>query len=242
MWTNIIGTYNLFKLSFIYGVKKFIHISTDEIFGEVTSKNKVTESSRNFNPSNPYSATKASAELLLNALSKSFNFPVSIVRTNNNYGPYQFPEKLIPLAILLLSKNKKVPIYGDGKQKRRWLYVDDFCSGLKNIIERQENNIYHLGTTTELENIEVIRRICKLLNKNESYIKFVKDRPSHDRYYALNFSATSKLLNWKPKISFEEGISRTVNWYIKNFSWLERITKSNKNYIKFLKMHYNIKI
>ncbi|MFN7181216.1 MAG: GDP-mannose 4,6-dehydratase [Planctomycetota bacterium] len=237
--TNIKGTCNLFKLCVKYKIKKFVHISTDEVFGEIVDKNIPTEMSKNFSPSNPYSATKASAELLLSSLSKTFNYPLSIIRTNNNYGPYQFPEKLIPLTILLLSKNKKVPVYGDGKQKRRWIYVSDFCNGLRKIIQTEENGVYHLATKTELENIEVVKKICKLLNKSEKYIEFVQDRPSHDRSYALDFSLTSKILNWEPRISFDEGIARTVNWYIKNYDWLNK-TISSKAYIKYLKIHYNI--
>ncbi len=240
--TNIIGVQNLFNLAKKYRVKKFIHISTDEVFGEINNDRYVVESSKNFNPTNPYSASKAGAELLLFALMKSFSYPVVIVRTNNNYGPFQFPEKFIPLSILFLIKNHKIPIYGDGKQKRRWLYVGDLCNGLQKLVFSNLNSgVYHFGTKEELENIEVATYLCKLLKKNDNYIRLVKDRPSHDRCYALNFAATMKILNWEPQICFKEGIYKTVEWYLSNVEWLDKIAKSN-HYVKFIKKQYNIEM
>lgn len=240
--TNILGVQNLFELSRRYKVEKFIHISTDEVFGEVGNDKPPTESSKNFNPTNPYSASKASAEILLFALVKSFSYPAVIVRTNNNYGPFQFPEKLIPLSILFLIKNYKVPIYGDGKQRRRWLYVEDFCNGLSKIVfSKVDSEVYHFGTDIELENIEVVKSISKLLKKGEDCIRFIKDRPSHDRCYALDFEETKKILKWHPRTSFERGLNRTVKWYLNNIEWLEKIVKSH-SYVKFIKKHYNIDI
>lgn len=238
--TNILGVHNLFILSRKYGVKKFIHISTDEVFGEKNDDNYTMEESRDFNPTNPYSASKTAAEILLFALTKSFSYPAIIVRTNNNYGPFQYPEKLIPLSILLLLKNQKVPLYGDGRQRRRWLYVEDFCKGLEKITFSEFNSgIFHLGTNVELENREVVKQICMLLNKEDDCIRFVKDRPSHDRCYSLNFSATSKILHWEPQTPFKEGLKKTIEWYLNNSQWLEKIAKSS-SYAKFMKKQYNI--
>lgn len=240
--TNVIGVQNLFDLARKHRVKRFVHISTDEVFGAVDNDRYVVETSKNFNPTNPYSASKAGAELLLFALMKSFSYPTIVVRTNNNYGPFQFPEKLIPLSILFLIKNHKVPVYGDGKQRRRWLYVGDLCRGLQKLVFSNINEgVYHFGTKEELENIEVVRYICKLLQKKENCIRFVKDRPSHDRCYALNFSLTKKILGWEPKVSFKEGMYKTIEWYLGNMGWLDKIVQSS-HYVKFIKKQYNIKI
>ena len=237
--TNIIGTYHLLSSSLKYYLNKddksefkFLHISTDEVFGSLKDSGHFDENTR-YNPSSPYSATKASSDHLVNAWSKTYNLPVIISNCSNNYGPYQFPEKLIPLIIQRCLQEKMLPIYGDGKNIRDWIYVKDHCDALYKILDKgSTGERYVIGGNEEKTNLEVVQIICKVLDtvkpstKLNSYtdlIKFVNDRPGHDYRYAINSSKINKDLNWCPKVDFKKGIIKTINWYIENEIWVENI-------------------
>jgi dTDP-glucose 4,6-dehydratase len=217
--TNIKGTQILIDASRKYGIKKFIFISTDEVYGDI-KKGKFSESSP-FKPSSPYAASKAAADLLVQSYIRTYKFPAIIVRPSNNYGPWQYPEKLIPLAILKILKNEKVPIYAKGENVREWLYVDDCVRGIFNILnDVKESGIYNLGSNQEWRNIDVIATMLTLLNRDRSMIEFVKDRLGHDIRYRLDSTKIFKELNWTPKAKFKDGLKQTINWYLENREWL----------------------
>ncbi len=221
--SNIVGTYNLLKLSKTFQVQKFIHISTDEVYGELP-KNKFLKfkEESSLRPKSPYAATKSAADMLVVSYIKTYNFPAIIVRASNNYGLWQYPEKLIPLSIACVLFNKKIPVYGKGKNVRTWLYVEDFTDAVLKIIKKGKlGEIYNVSSEEEFENIVVVKKILSLLNKDESWIKFVPDRPGHDLRYALDVKKIKKELCWKPKISFDEGLKKTVEWYLEHKSWLK---------------------
>lgn len=219
--TNIKGTQILLDLAKKYKVKKFIHISTDEVYGEIKKGNFSEDSP--LKPSNPYSASKAGADLLVKAYVRTYNLGAIIVRPCNNYGPWQYPEKLIPLTILKILKGEKIPVYGDGKNIREWLYVADCAKGILQILEKGKvGQIYNLGSGQERRNIEVVKEILKILNKSEKLVEFVGDRPGHDFRYRLNSEKVYKEIGWKAKIKIEEGLKKTVNWYIKHKDWILR--------------------
>lgn len=219
METNAIGNHVLLEASREYGIKKFIHISTDEVYGDII-KGKFTEDSP-LSPNSPYAASKAAADLLIKSYIRTYNFPAIIIRPCNNYGPWQYPEKLIPLAILKILRNQKVPIYAKGKNVREWLYVDDCAKGIMRILQKgRAGQIYNLGSSEERQNIEVVKTILKILHAPENMIEFVKDRPGHDIRYRLDSRKTYRKIRWKPEIKFEEGIKFTVYWCLKNRDWL----------------------
>jgi len=218
-----------------YGIKKYIQISTDEVYGSI-EKGLFTEES-NLKPNSPYSASKAGADLLVRAYFKTYGLPILITRSSNNYGPYQYPEKLIPLFITNLLEGKKVPLYGDGLNVRDWLYVLDNCSGIDTVLHKGEiGEVYNIGADNEKTNKEITKIILKDLNKDESWIEYVKDRPGHDRRYALD-SAKLKKLGWKPKYNFETAMQETINWYKNNLDWWKKI-KSGE-YLEYYKKQYN---
>jgi len=221
--TNITGTQNLIDLARKYKIKRFLHISTDEVYGE-SQKGRFFETAA-IRPKNPYSATKAAAELLVRAAIKTYNFPAIIIRPANNYGPWQYPEKLIPVIILKALKNKKVPVYGKGKQIREWLHVEDCAKGIHLILKKGKiKEAYNIGTYFECENVTTVKTILKLLGKPVSLIQFIQDRPGHDFRYSVNCTKLKKL-GWKPKITFAIGIKQTIVWNLKHLKWLE--TKLN---------------
>jgi dTDP-glucose 4,6-dehydratase len=223
--TNVLGTQILLEMAKKYKIKKFLYISTDEVYGSI-KKGKFKETDP-LNPSSPYSASKAAADLLCQAYFKTYNFPVIIIRPSNNFGPYQFPEKLIPLFITNLLRNKKVPLYGTGKNVRDWLYVLDCCCGIDLIFSKGKiGEIYNLSGGNEKRNIEITRIILKKLGKDESFIEYVKDRPGHDWRYALDCSKIKKL-GWRPKYKFEEAIEETINWYKNNEWWWKPLLKES---------------
>ncbi len=204
---------------------KFLQISTDEVYGSLGSEGLFEETSP-LDPSSPYSASKASADLLVSSYNKTYKLPVNISRCSNNYGPYQFPEKLIPLMIVNTLKGKKLPVYGDGQQIRDWIHVRDHCRALDMILHRgQSGQVYNIGGNNERANIDIVKLIIKKLGKSEELITFVKDRPGHDRRYAIDYSKLSTELGWEPEYSFERGIEKTINWYLDNKSWWEKIVK-----------------
>ena len=240
--TNIIGTFNLLQavrhnLVKMHSDFKFIHVSTDEVYGELDEGEYFKETTP-YAPSSPYSASKASSDHLVNSWGRTYGLPVIITNCSNNYGPFQFPEKLIPLMIINCLGWKPLPIYGDGQNVRDWLHVLDHCSAIKTVYKSGSNyETYNIGGNNEIKNIEIVHTICDILNKvkpseNGDYkklIKFVDDRPGHDFRYAIDSSKIQKNLGWKPKESFKSGIKQTVNWYIKNENWWKTIQEKKYN-------------
>jgi len=224
--TNIEGTYVLLEAALKNKVKRFHHISTDEVFGalELNSKEKFDDHTA-YNPRSPYSASKAASDHLVRAYYTTYNLPITISNCSNNFGSYQFPEKLIPLTITNIIENKKVPVYGDGLYVRDWLYVEDHCRAIDLILQKGKIGETYLigGLTEDISNIEIVKKILKIMGKDESEIEFVKDRPGHDRRYAIDWSRINKELGWKPEHDFDEYLKLTVDWYINNKSWWKRI-------------------
>jgi len=224
--TNIEGTYVLLESAFKNKVKRFHHISTDEVFGalELNSTIKFNDLSP-YNPHSPYSASKASSDHLIRAYFDTYQLPITISNCSNNFGPYQFPEKLIPLAITNIIEGKKVPIYGDGLYVRDWLYVEDHCKAIDLILNKGKIGETYLvgGLTEDVSNLEIIKKILKIMGKDESEIEYVKDRPGHDRRYAIDWSKINKELGWKPEHGFNEYLEQTINWYKNNQEWWRRI-------------------
>ncbi|MHA1230580.1 MAG: dTDP-glucose 4,6-dehydratase, partial [Candidatus Helarchaeota archaeon] len=211
--TNVEGTQTLLEAARKSDVERFIQISTDEVYGSLGPTGLFTESSQ-LMPNSPYAASKAAADLLVRAYHKTYGLDSIITRCSNNYGPYQFPEKFIPVIILNALNNSPIPVYGDGKYIRDWIYVLDHCSAILLVLEKgRAGEIYNIGANNEIMNIELVRLILKIMNKPESLIKFVEDRPGHDRRYGIDASKIRKELNWSPKYSFEESIQRTIEWY-----------------------------
>lgn len=224
--TNIIGTEVLLDAVNKYGIKRFHQISTDEVYGDLPldRPDLKFEEDWGIKTSSPYSASKASADLLCLAYFRTYGTPVTISRCSNNYGPYQFPEKLIPLMIEKAQRNESLPVYGDGKNIRDWLYVEDHCSAIDKIVRLGKiGEIYNIGGNNEKSNIEIVKIILEALKKPESLITFIKDRPGHDRRYAIDSGKIQNELGWKPQTDFEFGIQQTIEWYKNNPQWIERI-------------------
>lgn len=218
--TNVIGTQILLEASKGSKVKKFVHISTDEVYGSLEKDDgKFTEESP-LKPNSPYAASKASADLIARAYVITYGLPVVIVRPSNNYGPYQFPEKFIPLAITNLLEDKPIPLYGKGENIRDWIFVEDCCRGIYEVLKKgRVGEIYNLGGKNEKRNIDVAKMVLELMGKNENCIRFVKDRPGHDYRYALDNCKIEKEVGWKPTTKFKDGLRKTIKWYKKNQSW-----------------------
>ena len=208
--------------------KRMVQISTDEVFGSLSSDTATEESK--FNPSSPYAATKAAAELLINSYSVTYDSDVIITRCTNNYGPRQFPEKLIPKTIILAKLGKKIPIYGKGTNIRDWIYVDDHCNGvLLSLLDGKAGQSYNISGNNEMDNITIVKRILDIMGKSEDLIEFVEDRPGHDYRYSMNSSKISKEMGWKSKTSFDEGIQKTVDWYLNHEEIWKDLTPSALN-------------
>lgn len=206
---------------------KFLQVSTDEVYGALGKTGLFTESYP-LAPNSPYSASKASSDMVVNAYNKTFGMPINITRCSNNYGPYQFPEKLIPLMINNAKQDKSLPIYGDGMQVRDWLHVSDHCSAIDTVLNNGRlGEVYNIGGNNEKANIEIVKLILQALNKPESLITYVKDRPGHDRRYAIDNSKITAELNWSPSYTFEQGIAETIKWYLENEAWMENITSGS---------------
>lgn len=224
--TNIIGTQVLMDACRKYGIKRFHQISTDEVYGDLPLDRPdllFTEETP-INPSSPYSASKASADLLVLAYHRTFKLPVTISRCSNNYGPYHFPEKLIPLMITRALADRPLPVYGNGENVRDWLYVEDHCSAVDLIIHKgREGEVYNIGGHNERSNLEIVKAILKELNKPESLITFVTDRPGHDMRYAIDPTKIYNELGWLPKTKFDDGIKQTIEWYLENRPWWEKV-------------------
>jgi len=221
--TNVLGTLVLLEAARQHPVKKFLYISTDEVYGSI-KKGKFSETS-NLAPNSPYSVSKTSADLLCRAYYKTYGLPILITRSSNNFGPYQFPEKVIPLFITNLRRGKKVPLYGTGKNVRDWIYVLDNCLGLDFVLQHgQMGEVYNIGGGNELSNLKLTKTILKQLGKNNSWIQPVADRLGHDWRYALDCTKIKKL-GWRPKYKFNQAIKETINWYLKNKWWWEPLAK-----------------
>lgn len=234
--TNVLGTGVLLDSAQKFKTGRFIHISTDEVYGSLGKDGSFTESSP-LSPNSPYSASKASADLLVRSYGETFRLPAIITRCTNNYGPYQFPEKLIPLFITNALFDQTLPIYGDGLYVREWIYVEDHCQALDVILHQGKvGEIYNIGGGTEKTNLEITDLILQKLNKPKSLLKHVKDRPAHDRRYSLDCSKLKAELGWKPSTPFEEGISKTVDWYVTHQTWWQKV-KSGE-YLKYYEKHY----
>ena len=239
--TNIIGTSVLLDACKKYGIKRYHQVSTDEVYGDLPLDRPdlfFTEMS-NLHTSSPYSASKASADLLTHAYYRTYNIPVTISRCSNNYGPYHFPEKLIPLMIINALNDKKLPVYGKGENVRDWLYVEDHCSAIDLIISKGKvGEVYNIGGHNERANIEVVETILHILGKPESLIEYVTDRKGHDLRYAIDPHKIETELGWTPKTTFEDGIKKTINWYLENKEWWEKIISGEyQNYYE--KMYGN---
>lgn len=239
--TNVLGTANLLRLSLRHDVKKFIHISTDEVYGELPSKSKekFTEESPLL-PNSPYSASKASADMLVRAFMRTYGLNIVTVRPSNTYGPWQYPEKLIPLAIANVMQNRKIPVYGQGENIRTWLHVDDCADAIFTIFEKgRGGECYNVGSDEEITNREVLSSILSLLGVGNEFMEFVADRPGHDFRYALNTKKVRKELEWKASIPFRDGIERTVNWFQDHQFWLLEKKSLTDGFIRELRAEFD---
>ncbi|MBB6732276.1 dTDP-glucose 4,6-dehydratase [Cohnella zeiphila] len=221
--TNILGTQTLLDLAKRYQIQKFVQVSTDEVYGTLGADGLFSETTP-LAPNSPYSASKAGADLIVRAYHETFGLPVNITRCSNNYGPFQFPEKLIPLMIQNALQDKSLPVYGDGLNVRDWLYVEDHCSAIDLVIRKGENGeVYNVGGNNERTNLQVVNTILKELNKPESLITHVTDRLGHDRRYAIDATKIREQLGWKPKFNYETGIVETIRWYLSNKNWMDQV-------------------
>jgi dTDP-glucose 4,6-dehydratase len=221
--TNVRGTFTLLEAARLRRIERFVHISTDEVYGDLSPGSFADESSP-LRPSSPYSASKAGADLLVLSYVRTYGLPAIITRSSNNYGPYQFPEKFLPLMITNALEGKPLPIYGDGKQERDWLHVEDNCEGILRILEKgRPGHVYNIGGLDIEENVTIARRLLQLTKRPESLVSYVKDRPGHDRRYALRCEKMQSELGWKPTISLEEGLRQTIDWYTRQGDWLAGI-------------------
>ncbi len=234
--TNVRGTQVLLEAARELQVKRFLHVSTDEVYGSLGPTGLFTETTP-IDPSSPYSASKAGSDLLALAYAHTFGLPVVVTRCSNNYGPYQFPEKLIPLMIANALRDLPLPVYGDGMNVRDWIHVEDHCRGLLAALDQGEpGQVYNFGASSERHNIDIVKQVLALLGKPESLIQYVKDRPGHDRRYAIDSSKAQAKLGWTPRHRFEEALAATVSWYVEHRPWWERILTGE--YLKYYEKQY----
>jgi dTDP-glucose 4,6-dehydratase len=235
--TNIFGTQCLLEATRAFPNVRFIHISTDEVYGSAPAGAAFNEQSP-LDPRSPYAASKASAEHFVTAYANTYGISSVILRCTNNFGPFQFPEKLIPLMIANASEDKPLPIYGDGLQERDWLFVEDYCRAIALALEKAKpGSIYNVSSGVSQPNLKIVRTILQFLGKPDSLIQYVKDRPGHDRRYALDSSKIQRELDWRPRLSFEEGIRKTIGWYRANPEWLAHARSGQ--YRTYYERHYN---
>ena len=233
--TNVVGTHTLLDVAKDRGVDRFIHVSTDEVYGSLGPSGKFTETTP-LHPNSPYAASKASSDFLALAYHHTHGLPVIVTRCSNNYGPYQFPEKLIPLMIVNALADKPLPVYGDGLNVRDWLYVEDHCSAIDAVLAKGKvGGVYNIGGNNEWKNIDIVRLILQQLGKPDSLIVFVKDRPGHDRRYAIDATKINHALGWEPAHDFEKRIGETVRWYLDHETWWRRVmTGEYQEYYKIM--------
>ncbi len=235
--TNVLGVLHLLEVVRKLSIPRFVHISTDEVYGSI-AEGAATEESP-LRPNSPYAASKASADLLIRSYIRTYGVPAIITRASNNYGPYQFPEKLIPLMITNALENQPLPVYGDGQNIRDWLFVEDHCAALWLIYQRgSEGEIYNICSGEQRRNIEVVEAIVRLLNKPSSLIQFVPDRPGHDRRYAMDATKLRQQLGWQPTVSFDEGLARTVQWYQNHRQWWKAVR--DQSYREYYQKQYGV--
>jgi dTDP-glucose 4,6-dehydratase len=217
-------------------IQRFVHVSTDEVYGDMPPGAFADENSP-LRPSSPYSASKASSDLIVKSYVRTFDFPAVITRASNNYGPFQFPEKFLPLMITSALEDKPLPIYGDGKQERDWLHVWDHCGGILAVLERgRTGEVYNIGGLDVVENLSMARRLLRAVGKPESLLRYVKDRPGHDRRYALDCNKIQRELGWQPAVSLEEGLRQTIEWYKANAAWLAGVRDGD--YLSYYAKYY----
>jgi dTDP-glucose 4,6-dehydratase len=234
--TNVTGTFIMLQVSRTLGIERFVHISTDEVYGDMAPDAYANEESK-LQPSSPYSASKAGSDLLVLSYVRTYKFPGIITRSSNNYGPFQFPEKFLPLMITNALDDKALPIYGDGKQQRDWLHVEDNCRGVLAVLEKgRVAECYNIGGLDVVENLTIARRLLHLTGKTESLLSYVKDRPGHDRRYALTCDKMEKHLGWKPQISLEDGLRQTIDWYKTNSAWMAGVRAGD--YLSYYDKYY----
>ncbi|MDX2128615.1 MAG: dTDP-glucose 4,6-dehydratase [Chloroherpetonaceae bacterium] len=233
---NVLGTQTLLEVSKKYEVERYLQVSTDEVYGSLGETGYFTEETP-LAPNSPYSASKAGGDMMVRAYFETFHLPVLTTRCSNNYGPYHFPEKLIPLMIANALADKNLPVYGDGLNVRDWLYVEDHCRAIELVLSKGKiGEVYNIGGHNEKKNIDIVRLILQMLGKPESLITFVTDRPGHDRRYAIDASKIERELGWKPEETFETGIKKTVDWYLQHRPWWERILSGE--YQKYYELQY----
>jgi len=221
--TNVLGTQTLLDHARKLGVMRFVHVSTDEVYGTLGATGAFSEETP-LAPNSPYSSSKAGSDLLVRAAVHTHGFPALITRCSNNYGPYQFPEKFLPLMIANIGEGKSIPVYGDGLQIRDWLYVRDHCEAILAVLERGHvGEVYNIGGNNEMTNIALVKRVLKELSKPESLITYVKDRPGHDRRYAIDATKIRRELGWSPRYTFDQALPETIRWYHANSAWLQRV-------------------
>jgi dTDP-glucose 4,6-dehydratase len=234
--TNVKGTFILLQVARKQNISRFLHISTDEVYGDI-EPGKFADENSPIQPSSPYSSSKASSDLLVKSYVRTYGFPALITRSSNNYGPYQFPEKFLPLMITNALDNKALPIYGDGKQERDWLHVEDNCKGVLAVLERGRiGEVYNLGGSDIVENLTIARQLLRLIGKPETLLSYVKDRPGHDRRYALKCDKAEKELGWKPQITLEDGFRQTIDWYRTNTAWMAGVRGGD--YLNYYQKYY----
>jgi dTDP-glucose 4,6-dehydratase len=234
--TNVTGTFILLQVARKLNIKRFVHVSTDEVYGDMEPGAFANESSP-LQPSSPYSASKASSDLIVRSYVRTFHFPALITRASNNYGPFQFPEKFLPLMITNALDDKPLPIYGDGKQERDWLHVEDHCSGILAVLERGRiGEVYNIGGLDVVENLTMARRLLRATGKPETLLAYVKDRPGHDRRYALTCDKMERDLGWKPAMSLDDGLRQTIDWYRTNTKWLAGVRDGG--YLSYYQKYY----
>jgi dTDP-glucose 4,6-dehydratase len=234
--TNVTGTFVLLEVARKISVSRFVHVSTDEVYGDIPPGVFADENCP-LQPSSPYSASKAAADLLVRSYVRTYRFPGLITRSSNNYGPYQFPEKFVPLMITNAIGDRALPVYGDGKQQRDWLHVEDNCRGILAVLERGKlGEVYNIGGLDLEENLTMVRRILQLTGKSESLLSYVQDRPGHDRRYALNCEKIKDELGWRPVISLEDGLRQTIDWYKNAGQWLAGIRCGE--YLSYYEKYY----
>lgn len=234
--TNVTGTFILLQIARKLHIKRFVHVSTDEVYGDMAPGAFADEDSP-LQPSSPYSASKASSDLLVRSYVRTYQFPALITRASNNYGPYQFPEKFLPLMITNALDDKPLPIYGDGKQQRDWLHVEDHCRGILAVLERgRVGEVYNIGGLDVEENLDMAHRLLRVMGKPETLLSYVKDRPGHDRRYALRCRKMEDELGWKPAVSLDEGLRQTIEWYKTNAVWLAGVRGGE--YLSYYEKYY----
>src|SRR5229473_3468967 len=235
--TNVTGTFTLLEVARKLAISRFVHVSTDEVYGDIAPGAHASEDSP-LQPSSPYSASKAASDLLVRSYVRTYKFPALITRSSNNYGPYQFPEKFLPLMITNALYDKPLPVYGDGKQQRDWLHVEDNCHGILAVLEKGKlGEVYNIGGLDLEENITMAKRLLRLTGKPETLLSYVADRPGHDRRYALDSAKMESELGWRPEISLEDGVRQTIEWYKDNSRWVSDVRAGE--YLSYYEKYYD---